>query len=216
MGAERSRISTLCATTRLCVALEFERPFTLEPHPNPEYIALNAGSRGATIRRHVVVVTLILTGALLLSACGATNTTAPTTTTAAATTTTSAATQDLVVTSAVRRGLLAAGAGFHHLPTSDFAGLDAATTYYAFDPSTGTYYTAAGLMARRSSLAAQVGTQDDGAYNLFTKRSGAATWTVYDDGLGGVQGAHCPIALPGSVLAVWHWSAHRCYPPAPG
>jgi len=130
--------------------------------------------------------------------------------------TTIASARLLAVTPAVRQSLLAAGAALHHLPVKDYVGLAAGTTYFAFDPSTATYYAAAGLVASQSSLSAQVGTQDDGAYNLFVKRSGAAAWTVYNDGLGGVQGARCAIALPAAVLAVWHWPAHSCYPPTPG
>jgi hypothetical protein len=168
------------------------------------------------MRRPDVVVVSTLTGSLMLAACGSTTTTTHPTSTVAATTTTSAATRDLVVTTSVRRSLLAAGAALHHLPTSDYVGLDPGTTYYAFDPVTDTYYAAAGLLASRTSLAAQVGTQDDGAYNLFTKRAGAAHWTVYNDGLGGVRGAHCPVPLPAAVLAAWNWSAHSCYPPLPG
>jgi hypothetical protein len=93
-------------------------------------------------------------------------------------------------------------------------GLDAGRSYYAFDPSTNTYYAAAGLNPSPTSMPAQVGTQDDGAYNLFTKLAGAATWTVYNDGLGGVQGTKCPIMIPAAVLSVWDWNANSCYPPS--
>jgi hypothetical protein len=169
------------------------------------------------MNRPIVVVAGSLASAALLAACGTTSTTTTTrATTTMAPTTTIAPTRDLVVTNTVRQSLLAAGAAFHHLPVTDYVGLAAGTTYYAFDPATATYYAAAGLVASRSSLAAQVGTQDDGAYNLFTKKVGAATWTVYNDGLGGVVGARCPIALPSPILHVWNWPAHRCYPPPAG
>jgi predicted lipoprotein with Yx(FWY)xxD motif len=168
-------------------------------------------TRGGVVIRRWGLVVAIAASTVLLAACGRT---APTTTTMAPTTI--AFTRLLAVTPAVRQSLLAAGAALHHLPAKDYVGLAAGTTYYAYDPSTATYYAAAGLVASQSSLAAQVGTQDDGAYNLFVRKSGTAAWTVYNDGLGGVQGARCPIVLPAAVIAVWHWRAHSCYPSAPG
>jgi hypothetical protein len=169
------------------------------------------------MQRSLVVVPAIIASAFMLSACGSTVT--PTTTTTTKTTTpvitsTSAVTRNLVVTPSIRQSLLDAAAKYHSLPSSDYVGLDAGRSYYAFDPSTNTYYAAAGLNPSRKSMPAQVGTQDDGAYNLFTKLAGAATWTVYNDGLGGVQGTKCPIMIPAAVLSVWNWSANSCYPPS--
>jgi len=171
------------------------------------------------MRRVIVVAPLLLASALVLAACGSstpTTTTVAPTTLAPTTTTTSPVTQNLVVTPAVRRSILAAGAAYHQLPVTDYVGLYAGRTFYAFDPATDTYYAAASLDPSPSSYQAQVGAQDDGSYNLFTRRAGAAKWTVYDDGLGGVQGGICPIHLPAAVLAVWNWKAHGCYPPAAG
>ncbi|MFI5034895.1 MAG: hypothetical protein ACHQFZ_01665 [Acidimicrobiales bacterium] len=171
------------------------------------------------MRRQLIVVPLALAGGLVLAACGSstpTTTTVPATTTVPVTTTTVAVTRNLVVTPAVRQSLVAAGAALHKLPTSDYVGLRAGETYYAFDPATNTYYAAASLDPSPSSYPAQVGSQDDGAYNLFTRMTGVATWTVYNDGLGGVQGAICPVTLPASVLAVWSWKPHSCYPPPAG
>ena len=159
---------------------------------------------------------LVLSSAFVLSSCGSGSATNPTTTipstTTVAVTTPTAVTQNLTVTPSVRLGLLNAAAAFHGLPASDYTGLLAAKTYYAFDPSTDRYYAAAGLVPKPSSYKAQVGTQDDGAYNLFTRRSNTSTWTVFNDGLGGVQGAICPLVIPATVLKVWHWTAHSCYP----
>ena len=167
------------------------------------------------MRRSLVVVPAIIASAFVLSACGSTATpTTSTTITIPVTTSTSAMTRNLVVTPSVRQSLLDAAAKYHSLPSTDYVGLDAGRTYYAFDPTTDTYYAAAGLNPSPKSLPAQVGTQDDGAYNLFTKLAGAATWTVYNDGLGGVQGTKCPIMIPAAVLAVWNWKANSCYPPS--
>ena len=170
-------------------------------------------------------------GSLLLAACGSAapspTTTAPTTsvpttsvpttlapTTTMATTTTVAATENLEVTPAVRQSLLAAGAATDQLPVTDFVGLRAGTTYYAFDPVTDLYYAAAALEASSTSTSAQVATQDDGAYNLFTRTSPTAAWKVYNNGLGAAQDSVCPITLPAAVLGVWNWKANSCYPPA--
>jgi hypothetical protein len=136
-----------------------------------------------------------------------------TSTTVATTTTTYLATKDLSVTPAVIKSILQAGAAEHQLPTTDYTGLAPGTTYYAFDPVTNTYYAAAGLVPSPHSLKAQVGAQDDGSYNLFTRVSSANSWTVYNDGLGAAQDSTCPISIPASVLAVWHWKAKSCYPP---
>lgn len=168
------------------------------------------------MQRALVIVPAIIGSALVLSACGSTTTptTTTTTTTTPVTTSTSAMTRNLAVTPSVRQSLFDAGAKYHSLPSTDYVGLDAGRTYYAFDPTTNTYYAAAGLNPSPHSLPAQVGTQDDGAYNLFTRVVGAGTWTVYSDGLGGVQGTKCPIVIPASVLAVWNWKANSCYPPS--
>jgi hypothetical protein len=160
----------------------------------------------------VLILPALFSGSLFLSACGSTTTTPTTTTTTSAPPSTTGVTRDLVVTPAVRTSLLDAAAAYHQLPASDYVGLDAGTAYYAFDPTTNLYYAAAGLRPSSHSLPAQVGTQDDGAYNLFTRAPGTTTWTVYNDGLGGVQGTKCPLVIPSEVLKVWNWKVKTCYP----
>jgi hypothetical protein len=163
------------------------------------------------------MIPAMMTSALALAACGSspTTTTVPKSTTSVAptTTTTIARAENLRVTPAVRHSLLAAAAAYHQLPAADFTGLRAGITYYAFDPARKTYYAAAGLVPSPRSLPAQVSTQDDGAYNLFTRIAGSPTWTVYSDGLGAAQDSTCPIEIPASVLAAWNWPAASCYPP---
>ncbi|HVA53023.1 MAG TPA: hypothetical protein VNF05_05860 [Acidimicrobiales bacterium] len=167
------------------------------------------------MNRRLLFLPVLFSGSLMLSACGS-----PTTSTASNSTATSAppaiasVTRDLVVTPAVRSSLLDAAAAYHQLPPSDYVGLDPGTTYYAYDPTTNRYFAAAGLRPSSTSMAAQVGTQDDGAYNLFTRAAGTRTWTVYNDGLGGVQGTKCPLAVPSTVLKVWGWKSNTCYPPS--
>jgi predicted lipoprotein with Yx(FWY)xxD motif len=120
--------------------------------------------------------------------------------------------KNLIVTSAVRTSLLDAGAAYHLLPVKDYVGLAKGMTYYALDVTTKTYYAAAGLDPSPKSLQAQVGAQDDGGYNLFVRAQGAKKWKIYDDGLGGAEGAKCPITIPPAVLKVWDWRL-RCAPP---
>ncbi|MHB8380364.1 MAG: hypothetical protein ACYDB2_10720 [Acidimicrobiales bacterium] len=169
------------------------------------------------MNRRSLIVPALVGGSLLLSACGSSTTTttslATMTTTTSVPASTSRPTRDLIVTPTVRTSLLDAAAAYHQLPAQDYVGLDTGTTYYAFDPVTNQYYAAAGLRPNPHSLAAQIGTQDDGAYNLFVRAAGTGTWTVYDDGLGGVRGTKCPVVIPSAVLHVWNWRAHSCYPP---
>jgi predicted lipoprotein with Yx(FWY)xxD motif len=169
-------------------------------------------------RRYLVAPTALFSS-LALAACGsspaATTTTPNATTTSAAptTTTTIVHTVNLRVTPAVRRSLLEAAAAYHQLPSADFTSLRKGMTYYAFDPARKMYYAAAGLVPISSSQPAQVSTQDDGAYDLFTRLEGSPTWTVYSDGLGAAQDSTCPIEIPAPVLVVWNWHAASCYPP---
>ncbi len=141
------------------------------------------------------------------------STTAPSTSTTVPTsTTTSLATENLVVTDAVRAALLQAGAALKGLPVSDFTGLVPGLTYYAYDATTATYWAGASLLPSSSSLQAQVSSQDDGAYLLFSMPAGGV-WTAVNDGLGGRPGSPCPAPIPAAILALWHWPTGTCNPP---
>jgi hypothetical protein len=153
------------------------------------------------MKRWFVVTSPLAVASMVLAGCGA----------GGAATTTKA--QDLVVTAAVRTSIFDALAKSHQLPPKDYVSLIPKRTYYAFNPANRTYYAAAGLVASPHSLPAQVGTQDDGGYQLLTHKSGVATWKVYNDGLGGAEGSTCPIAIPASVLAAWNWKPKSCAPP---
>jgi hypothetical protein len=169
--------------------------------------------------RWVLIVVALSASAVALAACGSSG--VPTTTTTSTSTSTSTTTstttvaeaENLGVTPAVRASLMAAGAAWHSLPVSDYTGLEAGGTYYAYDAATLTYYAASGLDASPSSVSAQVGDQDDGAYLLFTEHYGSDTWKVYGDGLGGAQDSVCPITIPTVVLELWGWVPGTCYPP---
>lgn len=163
------------------------------------------GARGVASRRPVVLAAALGT-AVALSACGTGVATSPTTTGRPGV-------ANLTLDASVRAGLVAAVAAQHGLTATDYVGLEPGTAYYAFDPATATYYAAAAVRPSPSSMAAQVGSQDDGAYNLFTRRRGTSVWRVYDDGLGAAQDATCPLRLPAAVLAAWGWRPASCYPP---
>jgi hypothetical protein len=123
-----------------------------------------------------------------------------------------AKTRNLVISTAVRAQLVAAGAAVHSLKPSDYTGLVPGETYYAYDPANGTYWAGAGLVASPKSLRAQVGDQDDGAYMMF-ERHGTGPWRVWEAGIPGDPQYNCAVKVPESVLKVWNWPAGTCHPP---
>jgi hypothetical protein len=168
------------------------------------------------------LVPFVVVGALGLAACStgptghaagsATTTTPAPTTTQPAPTTTQPTTSNLVVTDQIRSELVAAGATLNSLPASAYTGLRPGETYYAYDATTQTYWAGAGLLPSSSSTPAQVSTQDDGAYLLFT-RTATGAWKAYDVGLAGTpDGTPCSITVPSAILALWNWPAGSCRP----
>jgi hypothetical protein len=118
--------------------------------------------------------------------------------------------QNLVVDDALRAKLLAAGAKLNGLAPSDYNGLVHGLTYYAYDPVTLTYW--AGARLDPLSYQAQVASQDDGAYLLFS-RPKSGSWTAIPVGMaGGPEGGPCPTALPAAVVKVWGWPPGTCHP----
>ena len=117
-------------------------------------------------------------------------TTAPPAASGSTTTTTAAPTgpQNLTVTDQLRSELVAAFAAAHTLTASDYTGLQPGTTYYAYDPSTMTYWAGASVVPSSSSVNAQVSTQDDGSYAIFSQIGAGGTWKVSDVGATGEQG----------------------------
>lgn len=164
-----------------------------------------------------------LGGAIALAACGsgsASHTATVTETTTVAVTVTSPSgsstaaqsqATNLVVNQALRRQLLAAGAAMHQLPSSDYTGLIKGETFYALDPATGIHWAGAGLKASPSSIKAQVGDQDDGAFLDFEQRPGGE-WKAYPAGIPGSTNYSCAVTIPANVLAVWGWPNGTCHP----
>ncbi|HMK98099.1 MAG TPA: hypothetical protein VK425_11175 [Acidimicrobiales bacterium] len=124
--------------------------------------------------------------------------------------------KNLVLTGPVIVQLVDADAAFKRLPSNDFIGLREA--YYAYDVASSTYWAAAQVVPSSSAYQAQVASQDDGGYTVFHEPP-HATWAAADDGMAGAGGTTCAayhVSIPAAVLAVWHWAAGRCTPPALG
>jgi hypothetical protein len=125
----------------------------------------------------------------------------PTATSVAATPAAPSGVQNLAVSTAVRSQLLAAFAANHNFPVSDVAGSTPGSIYYAYVPSTGTYW-AMGTYepASTDSLTAKVSFQDGGATGVF-KKVGRGAWQA------GVVGepAYCGEIsyFPPAVLEAW-------------
>jgi len=123
-----------------------------------------------------------------------------------------------VASAAVRGQLLAVGARVHGAPVSEYAGLAAGLTYYAYDKATATFWAGAKLVPKIPSnpngppTQAEVSSQDEGSYTVFTKTSRAKTWRAYDTGLTG-QDTRCPVDVPPGILRLWGWPPGTCRAP---
>jgi len=193
-----------------------------------------------TVRRQVGpvgVVGVLVVAAVALAACSSSSssstTTSPPPTTASSTSSTSSTgvqsstsstaaaasgAENLPVTDAIRSQLVAARAAQVGVAPSTYTGLVPGSTYYALDTVTGTYW-AAGQTAVPSTVAnpgtdlykAQVASQDDGSYLVFSKQGGGS-WTVTPVGSSGPYST-CGVAVPAAVVAAWGWPAGSCRAP---
>jgi hypothetical protein len=145
------------------------------------------------------------------STTGAPTTTSSSSTSSSTTTTAAGGVSDLTITGTVRSQLVAAGAASHNLSASGFTGLAPGTTYYAYDGTTATYWAGAALTPSATTQQAQVSTQDDGSYLVF-ERPANGSWTAYNVGLAGTEGATCPVTVPAEVLTRWGWPPGSCRP----
>jgi hypothetical protein len=96
---------------------------------------------------------------------------------------------------------VAAFVQFTHDPPSDIAGTEPGSVYYAYVPSTGTYWAFGRVLP--SSTASQstlVSLQDGGNIGIFDQRSGGS-WTMLSAG----GEPFCPTKsdLPTAVQALW-------------
>jgi len=122
--------------------------------------------------------------------------------------------QNLVISSAEKGELTAAFVAMRAISLSDIAGggPEAGSVYYAYDPSTDTYWALATFAASSSaSMNAQVGFQDGGGTGMFKKAGAAGAWQA-------TRGAFPEICgeakyFPAAVLTAWSIST-TSLPPA--
>lgn len=119
------------------------------------------------------------------------------------------------ISDAIRSQLVAAGAVLNSIPVSEYSGLAAGLTYYAIDRTTNTYWAAARLVPVPSPdpaapTQAQVASQDDGSYYVFSEPRGGS-WTAYAVGASGPD-SPCPVTPPPQVLEAWGWAMGSCRP----
>jgi hypothetical protein len=148
-----------------------------------------------------------------------TSTSLPSTTTStgaqSSTTTSAAQAVNVPVTNQIRSQLVAAGAALNNIPVAQYSGLAPGLTYYALDTATQTYWAGARLVPAPSSdpsnpTRAQVASQDEGSYYVFTQPKGGS-WTAHAAGNVGPS-TPCPVTVPASVVAVWGWPSGGCRP----
>jgi hypothetical protein len=116
-----------------------------------------------------------------------------------ATTGTGGGARNLPADDQLRAALLAVFAADKQLPESYFTGPEPGTLYYAYVPSTATYWALAhfGITSAASSQAG-VDMQDGGDAGVFTRPAGGA-WRMTLAG----EPFPCPGQIPDAVLAVW-------------
>jgi hypothetical protein len=111
--------------------------------------------------------------------------------------------QNLVISSAEKSQLTAAYVASRSISLSDLAGggPEAGSVYYAYDPSTDTYWALAAFAP--SSTASQevlVGFQDGGSYGMYRK-TGSGSWQVEQPGEPEICGE--VKFFPPAVLTAW-------------
>ena len=121
------------------------------------------------------------------------------TATSAPTPTTGAGAQDLPANNQLRAELLTTFAAYKQMPETYFSGPQPGTLYYAYLPSTGTYWALAhfGITSAAPSQTG-IGMQDGGDVGVFTRQAGGA-WKMT---LGG-EPFPCPGQIPDAVMTVW-------------
>ena len=115
----------------------------------------------------------------------------------------------------IRSQLVAAAAALNKIPVSEYSGLASGLTYYAIDRTTTTYWAGARLVPVPSPepaapTQAQVASQDDGSYYLFSHPEGGS-WTAYAVGASGPD-SPCQVTPPPQVLEAWGWATGSCRP----
>ena len=169
-----------------------------------------------------VAVTLIGGAALAMASCSSGGSTSPTTTSGSGTTSSVASStstsgtvsgtslskpgvQNLPVSDTVKKQLTAAYVAFHGFKATDVIGTAPNSVYYAFDPSSGTYWAMSGFVpSQEASYQVHVTMQDAGAFGWFSQKSGG-NWKAHNGSF--PPWCHADQFFPGGVLAVWSISA---------
>jgi hypothetical protein len=170
-----------------------------------------------TGRKIWTVVATCALGALALTACSSgsnppsasakttTTSTSPaatTTSTIAATTpsTTSGAPQNLPATADLKAELVGVYAAHNNIPLSQIAGTVPGSVYYAYLPSTKTYWAIASFEpTSTSSQQTQVAMQDDGCCGIFSTQ----TLTSFNF-VSGFLGEPCTGQIPAELMTLWN------------
>jgi hypothetical protein len=107
--------------------------------------------------------------------------------------------QNLPATDQLRSDLLTAFVAFKQLPASYFTGPNPGTLFYAYVPSTESYWALAHFSLTASATsAAQIGMQDGGDIGIFTRQANEP-WKV----MGGGIPFPCPGELPVEAMNLW-------------
>jgi hypothetical protein len=113
--------------------------------------------------------------------------------------------QNLPVSATVKNQLTAAYVAFNKFKATDVIGTAPNSVYYAFDPSSGTYWAMSGFVpSQEASYQVHVSMQDAGAFGWFSQKSGG-NWQARNGSF--PPWCHADQFFPSGVLAVWSISA---------
>ena len=125
--------------------------------------------------------------------------------TASTTSTSGPGIQNLPVSNTVKNQLTAAYVAFHSFKATDVIGTAPNSVYYAFDPSSGTYWAMSEFVpSQEAGEQVHVTMQDAGAFGWFSQKSGA-NWKARNGSF--PPWCHADQFFPSGVLAVWAISA---------
>jgi hypothetical protein len=168
-----------------------------------------------------VAVALMGGAALVMASCTSGGSTSPTTTSGSSTTvagststagtavsttsTSSPGIQNLPVSNTVKNQLSTAYVAFRGFKATDVIGTAPNSVYYAFDPSSGTYWAMAEFVpSQEAGNQVQVSMQDAGGFAWFSQKSGD-NWKARNGSF--PPWCHADQFFPSGVLAVWAISA---------
>jgi hypothetical protein len=113
---------------------------------------------------------------------------------------------NLPVTAAIRTDLIAVAAASSNIPVSQVV-MEPNLTYYAYDPTSATYWAGAKFETTPSSPN-ETAFEDANSYFIFSMTNGGS-WMSRGAGL---EGTSCP-PIPAAIVALWNWTAGTCDPP---